>query len=312
MDENDNVPRFTQENFTGSVLENVNLDKSVMQISAVDEDKGNNAKISYSLVHSVDPPSDDFLIDSVSGVIRVAKKLDREKIPVYNLKAMATDGGVPSRSSTVGVKIKIGDVNDNPPKFPSKEIEIRVPEKTPIGSVLMKISASDPDEGENAVVEYEKIPGLDADKFDLSYRPGEPAVLRSRVDFDYEEGPRKFYVRIYARSKPFFEDATLIISIQDINDNKPILKDFSIIFNNFEENFITSPIGRIPASDLDEIDRNKLRYEILGGNEAHFLDLNTSTGELTLDYRLNSDVPRNGTIQVKVSGKKGAPIIPWG
>ncbi|XP_062576129.1 cadherin EGF LAG seven-pass G-type receptor 2-like isoform X1 [Saccostrea cucullata] len=301
LDENDNVPRFTQDNFTGSIVENAEVDKSVMQISATDEDKGNNAKISYSLVHSTIPPSDHFSIDPVSGVIRVAQKLDRETVAVYNLKAVATDGGVPPRSSTVGVRINIIDINDNPPKFPSKELEIRVPENTPVGSVLMKVSATDPDEGENAQVDYEKIPGLDADKFDLSYRPGEPAILKNRVDFDYEQGPRIFYVKIYARSDPFFEDATLVIMIQDVNDNKPELKDFSIIFNNFEEHFVTGPIGRIPATDPDEIDQNKLRYEILGGNEAHFLDLNTSTGELTLDYRLNSDVPRNGTLQVKVS-----------
>ncbi|XP_061178872.1 cadherin EGF LAG seven-pass G-type receptor 2-like isoform X2 [Saccostrea echinata] len=301
LDENDNVPRFTHDNFTGSIVENAEVDRSVMQISATDEDKGNNAKISYSLVHSTIPPSDHFSIDPVSGVIRVAQKLDRETVAVYNLKAVATDGGVPPRSSTVGVRINIIDINDNPPKFPSKELEIRVPENTPVGSVLMKVSATDPDEGENAQVEYEKIPGLDADKFDLSYRPGEPAILKNRVDFDYEQGPRIFYVKIYARSNPFFEDATLVIMIQDVNDNKPELKDFSIIFNNFEEHFVTGPIGRIPATDPDEIDQNKLRYEILGGNEAHFLDLNTSTGELTLDYRLNSDVPRNGTLQVKVS-----------
>lgn len=301
-DENDNVPHFTNDTFTGFVMEDANVGKSVMQIFAIDEDKGNNAKISYSLLFSANPPSDDFSVDPVSGVIRVAKKLDRETVAMYNLKAVATDGGIPAKSSTVGVRITIGDINDNPPKFPSKEIEIRVPEKTPVGSVLMKISASDPDEGVNAEVEYEKIDGLDSDKFDLSYTTGEPAILKNRVDFDYEEGQRIFHVKISAKSRPLFEDATLIISIQDVNDNPPELEDFSIIFNNFEENFITGPIGRIPAFDKDEIDRNKLRYKILGGNEAHFLDLDASTGELTLDYRLNTDVPRNGTIQVQVTG----------
>lgn len=74
-DENDNVPHFTNDTFTGFVMEDANVGKSVMQIFAIDEDKGNNAKISYSLLYSANPPSDDFSVDPVSGVIRVAKKL---------------------------------------------------------------------------------------------------------------------------------------------------------------------------------------------------------------------------------------------
>lgn len=132
--------------------------------------------------------SDDFFVDFVSGVIRVVKKFDREIVVMYNLKVVVIDGGIFVKLFIVGVRIIIGDINDNSLKFFSKEIEIRVFEKTLVGFVLMKISVFDLDEGVNVEVEYEKIDGLDSDKFDFSYTIGESVIFKNRVDFDYEEG----------------------------------------------------------------------------------------------------------------------------
>lgn len=132
--------------------------------------------------------SDDFFVDFVSGVIRVVKKFDREIVVMYNLKVVVIDGGIFVKLFIVGVRIIIGDINDNSLKFFLKEIEIRVFEKTLVGFVLMKISVFDLDEGVNVEVEYEKIDGLDSDKFDFSYTIGESVIFKNRVDFDYEEG----------------------------------------------------------------------------------------------------------------------------
>lgn len=154
----------------------------------IDEDKGNNVKIFYSFFFFVNLLSDDFFVDFVSGVIRVVKKFDREIVVMYNLKVVVIDGGIFVKLFIVGVRIIIGDINDNSLKFFSKEIEIRVFEKTLVGFVLMKISVFDLDEGVNVEVEYEKIDGLDSDKFDFSYTIGESVIFKNRVDFDYEEG----------------------------------------------------------------------------------------------------------------------------
>jgi len=81
----------------------------------------------------------------------------------------------------------------------------------------------------------------------------------------------------------------------------PLLEDFVIIFNNFKNHFPTGPIGKIPASDPDKHD--ELKYRFIGGNRANILRLDQRTGYITLDSRLNSDVPTNATLQVSVSGK---------
>ncbi|KAK3103500.1 hypothetical protein FSP39_019658 [Pinctada imbricata] len=305
QDVNDNSPEFTypdsQDSFVGSIAEDARPAQSVLTVAATDRDKGPNALIRYKFLETTDPHFGDFDIDSASGVVRVAKSLDRETVAQYRYTAVATDSGVPPRSSSVLVTINIEDVNDNPPIF--DDIVVKVAENTPIGSVIAQISAVDPDEGINAQIEYEKVGGRDMNSFDLDFRPGGPAILKNRIDLDFESLPNQYEVMIRAKSDPFFKDAKVYIQVQDINDNEPILKDFTIIFNNYVYKFISGPIGRVPATDPDEIDRDRLRYEIVAGNEASFIHLNQTTGELTLDYRLNSDVPRNGSVEIKVSGK---------
>ncbi|XP_021344023.1 cadherin EGF LAG seven-pass G-type receptor 2-like isoform X2 [Mizuhopecten yessoensis] len=299
-DMNDNSPEFSQKAYEGSVVENAQDGFRVLQITATDRDEQDNAFVQYTFQGGNDGDG-DFEIDSASGAIRVAQPLDRETTSLYVLKAYAVDKGVPARSTSTIITIRVEDINDNRPIFPSSTIEIKVMENIPMESIIAQVSAVDPDEGVNAEVEYEKVGGGDADFFKLEYRPGGPAILRNLIYLDYEETKKVYQVLIRAKSDPFFSEALVLIMVQDVNDNEPILKDFTIIFNNFDDNFITGVIGRVPATDPDEIDRAKLVYEFVAGNDAEFLHLNQSTGQLTLDYRLNSDVPRNGTFQVKVS-----------
>ena len=71
--------------------------------------------IEYSIIKG--DPMHMFKIDKSSGSISVAKNLDYEDIPVYNIMIKAKDRGFYSRSATSSVKIFLADVNDNPPSF---------------------------------------------------------------------------------------------------------------------------------------------------------------------------------------------------
>lgn len=84
-----------------------------------------------------------------------------------------------------------------------------------------------------------------------------------------------------------------------MNDNAPKLEDFQIIFNNFKNFFPNTPIGRVPAFDADVTDT--LNYSILSGNNANLVNLNLTTGEITLSPQLNTNVPRVATMEVAVT-----------
>ncbi|GFO44934.1 cadherin egf lag seven-pass g-type receptor 2 [Plakobranchus ocellatus] len=307
-DVNDNKPRFDvkpefgKPGYTGQVSEAAVTGTQILQISATDDDIGVFGQVRYTFEEGEDGGG-AFSIDN-QGVIRLAKVVDREEQASYDLVALAVDSDpVNPQTASVVVHIEVTDVNDEPPTFASPDFTVFIEENSPIGTTVAEITATDPDEGANARVEYSLVPSADSDSFSLSGRLGDPAIITTLVSLDYESGKTRYELTLKAESYPKFSTARVVILLQDVNDNVPVLKDFTIIFNNFQDAFPSGPIGRIPAYDPDVSDQNKLVYKILAGNEAGLLRINETSGELTLDPGLDSDVPRSGVFQMSVSGE---------
>ena len=301
IDVNDNSPMFSEHIYRAHVREDA-LPGRILQISATDKDSGINGQLYYTF-HKGNDGNGDFTIDSALGIIRVAKPLDRETKASYQLVAYAVDRGLESRNTSVKINITVDDVNDNRPKFESSVINVWIPENSPIGTTVARISATDADIGINALIEYSFDGGADADSFQLVGRKGDPAIITTLISLNYESDKKQYEIILRAASESSFSTAQVMINVRDVNDNAPQLKDFIIIFNNFYEHFPTKPIGRVPAFDPDESDRYRLTYRFRSGSTAGPLHLNESTGDITLDSRANSDVPRVGNFEVTVSGK---------
>ncbi|CAH2107056.1 unnamed protein product [Euphydryas editha] len=299
VDVNDNEPVFKQQLYTASIVEDALVGTSVTQVSATDADVGLNGRVHYEL-EPKDREEGSFVIDPASGVIRTNKALDRESVAIYDLKALAIDGGTPPQSSTVIVHIKVEDINDSPPVFESDCLTFYVPENSPIGTTVGSIHAHDPDEGSNAVVHYSIKGGDDSNSFSLETRQGsDKAELVTMVDLDYESPRKKYELVIRAASPPLWNDVRVEILVTDVNDNAPMMKDFQIIFNNYKDCFPVGPFGRVPAYDADVTD--KLQYRILSGNNANLVLLNETTGSMTLSPQLNTNVPKLATMEISVT-----------
>lgn len=61
-----------------------------MKVSAIDNDSGINAKLTYRIEKGA---FEDFVIDGETGLIKVASKLDFDRRSFYNITVIATDGG---------------------------------------------------------------------------------------------------------------------------------------------------------------------------------------------------------------------------
>ena len=300
IDVNDNDPKFLEAVYSGRVDEDAFVGTSILTVSATDEDISLNGMVRYTFEGGYSGGG-DFTVDPTLGIVRTAHELDRERMSHYELRAFAVDRGTPERSASINVMITVRDVNDNAPQFQTSNIDLFIRENSPIGSIVDSILAVDPDEGLNADVKYSIVGGLDADAFSLVTEKNQPAIITTLVEVDYESNKNIYNIIVRARSFHLFSDATITIHVQDINDNVPHLKDFVIIFNNYQDHFPTGNIGRIPAHDPDVND--ELEYRFVSGNQAGLLHLDERTGYLRLDSRLNSDVPTNGTLQVSVTGQ---------
>ena len=144
QDVNDNVPRFIPETYEVKLREDLPVGVVVATLKAEDLDLGENGKIKYQLLHGAD---DTFEIDEITGIIRLVKDLDFESQQVYNISAHASDGGYPPLMSACFVNIEVIDVNENvePPVFDHFYEVGLIKENLPEGSVVMVVSASDPD-----------------------------------------------------------------------------------------------------------------------------------------------------------------------
>ncbi|XP_031143309.1 cadherin EGF LAG seven-pass G-type receptor 2 isoform X2 [Sander lucioperca] len=297
-DVNDNSPRFLRDHYVGSVMEDVPVFTSVVQVSATDRDSGLNGRVFYTFQGGEDGDG-DFIIESTSGIVRTLRRLDRENVPVYSLQAFAVDKGVPALKTPVNIQVTILDVNDNPPVFEKDEFDIMVEENSPIGLVVAHILATDPDEGSNAQIMYQIVEGNIPEVFQLDIFSGELTAL---IDLDYETRS-EYVIVVQATSAPLVSRATIHIKLVDKNDNVPMLKNFQIIFNNYvtdkSSSFPTGVIGRIPAHDPDISDQLHYSFEV--GNELNLVLLNQSTGEIQLSQALDNNRPLEASMRISVS-----------
>ncbi|XP_044771248.1 cadherin EGF LAG seven-pass G-type receptor 1 [Neomonachus schauinslandi] len=299
LDANDNAPRFLRDFYQGSVFEDAPPSTSVLQVSATDRDSGPNGRLLYTF-QGGDDGDGDFYIEPTSGVIRTQRRLDRENVAVYSLRALAVDRGSPAPlSASVDIQVSVLDINDNPPVFERDELELFVEENSPVGSVVARIRANDPDEGPNAQIMYQIVEGNVPEVFQLDLLSGD---LRALAELDFEVR-RDYVLVVQATSAPLVSRATVHIRLLDQNDNPPVLPDFQILFNNYVTNksnsFPTGVIGRIPAHDPDLSD--SLNYTFLQGNELQLLLLDPATGELQLSRDLDNNRPLEALMEVSVS-----------
>lgn len=134
----------------------------ILQLTAVDLDTGNNARITYKILPShvsgEAKSAEIFGIFPNSGWLYLRNSLDRETKDHYTLSIIATDNGTPSESATTRVVIDVLDANDNDPIFTHDFYEFKIEENLQRGFIVGKVIAKDVDAGVNAAIRYSLIP----------------------------------------------------------------------------------------------------------------------------------------------------------
>lgn len=222
-DLNDNAPRFSMPSYSAMLPEDVEVGTLVTKVHATDDDIGINRKVKYEFIDSA---NDHFIIAPDSGIVTLAKPLDRETKAMYNVSIQAVDQGIPQLQGVTYLIVNVQDINDNPPEFTSKYYFARVPEIDAVGTEVARVLATSKDTGVNAEVYYSIVGGNEHKKFQIDPKTG---VVFIAEQLDYERA-KDYFLDVQAIDggvPPLTNHATVNITVLDSNDNTPMFTQAS-------------------------------------------------------------------------------------
>ncbi|KAL2779033.1 protocadherin alpha-11 isoform 1 precursor [Daubentonia madagascariensis] len=253
-DINDNPPVFSFREQKLLISESKQSDSRFPLEGASDADIEENALLTYRLSQneyfSLESPTNSKQTKRLSLILK--KSLDREKTPELNLLLTATDGGKPELTGTVQLFVCVLDVNDNDPEFDQSEYKVRLMENAAKETLVIKLNATDRDEGVNGEITYSlrSIKPNGRLSFTIDENNGE---VRVNGSLDYEEN--KFYeIEVQATDKgtpPMAGHCTVWVEILDTNDNSPEVAVTSLSLPVREDTQPSAVIALISVSDLD-------------------------------------------------------------
>ncbi|OCT74584.1 cadherin-7 [Xenopus laevis] len=139
----DEPPVFSSRLYSMVESEAAKIGTSIGTVIAHDPDAA-NSPVRYSIDRNTDLER-FFNIDANSGLITIAKLLDRETNAVHNITVLAIESQNPAQIGKGFVAISIMDINDNAPEF-ANEYETTVCENASPGEVIQEIRATDKDD----------------------------------------------------------------------------------------------------------------------------------------------------------------------
>lgn len=268
-DANDNAPEFVSpRELTAEISEGTQVGAEVLKVEAEDQDPGVNGVVFYTLKNYPDV----FKIDAYSGIITTLAEVDREDVAVYELLVEACDQAIsdPVLCSQTTVKVKILDINDNPPQFTPANYLTRVPEDLPVNTVILQISAFDPDLDAAGEVRF-TIVDDDSGKFFINSETGALYIIDK---LDYELEP--FYnltIKAVDRGKVLMSAYSyVVVEVTDIDENiyGPEFKDIVFVGNVSEDQTpggIVLKLGLKDQSNYPRSERDQdVSYEITAGS----------------------------------------------
>ncbi|CAI5682044.1 unnamed protein product [Oreochromis niloticus] len=223
-DSNDNAPVFTQSLYTATVDEN-KKDVEVVRMIVTDEDEPQtpawNAK--FKIVSG--DPDGLFTVktgtNKQEGILSTAKELDFERASKLTL-LVSVENEIPFAGVSV---VNVKDVNEAPIFDPKEKLVVK-PEDLAVDEVVVQYIASDPDTARKQTVSYKILTDpagwLNVDK--------DTGLIKVRRLMDREATfvtNNRYTATIGAYDNdavPATGTGTLIIQLEDVNDNAPVVE----------------------------------------------------------------------------------------
>uniref|UniRef100_A0A8C8UE97 Protocadherin beta 14 n=1 Tax=Peromyscus maniculatus bairdii TaxID=230844 RepID=A0A8C8UE97_PERMB len=305
QDVNDHAPEFMEDEILLKIPESSHPGAKFPLTIAQDLDVGSNTVQNYTVsmnsnfhlltrIHSDGRKYPELVLD---------RALDREEQAEVKLTLTALDGGSPPKTGTTQVLIVVLDINDNAPEFAQERYEVQVQENSPVGSLVITVSARDLDAGTHGELSYSLFQCSNEvlRAFEINTDTGE---IRIRRLLDFEE-IQSYRMEIQASDGGGLSGkCTVVIDVTDVNDNAPELT-MSLLISDIPENSPETVVAIFGISDPDSGDNGKMVCSIqdrlpflLKPTEENFYTLVTEGAldrESRAEYNITITVTDMGT-----------------
>lgn len=274
-----------------SLSEDTPVGKSVYKLSAIDPE---GSRVSYTV------SGQHLNIDRSTGIVTLAKRLDREVLDSLEVVISVTDEPIKdSDANTVSLRreIAIIDVNDNAPEFVGRPYSFSVSEDTRVGTIIYNnITVVDKDIGPNSEITMTCIQNTEpcvtfnllTEKVSMGTYVGSIRLARP-LDFDTVSS-YKLTVKATdgGLKNPLSSTANISVVVKDVQDERPVFTNspYSIVI---DEN---TPAGvqvlKVTAEDGDAGFKRPVVLSLEDDSLGYFTIDNESNGTA---YIFTSDNP---------------------
>ncbi|XP_045389100.1 cadherin-5 [Lemur catta] len=219
-----------------------------------------------------------FQVNAETGDVYAFERLDREKISEYHLVALIVDKDTGRNlEAPSNFTIKVHDVNDNWPVFMHRLFNASVPEMSAVGTSVIRVTAMDADDptlADHASVMYQILKGEEHFAIDNS-----GLIFTTTKNLD-REAQARYEIVVEARDAQGLRGdsgtATVLVTLQDVNDNFPIFTQTKYTFVVPEDIRVGSAVGSLFVEDPDEPQNRKTKYSIVQGEYRDTFTIETN------------------------------------
>ena len=202
----------------------------------------------------------------------------------------------------------------SPSLTPARSYRAKISEAAPIGTKVTTVSATDDDDGDNALVRYFIADGDHLRLFKVDAGSG-ALLVDGRLD---REAAAAFKLVVTAEDlgrPPLSANATVFVDVLDENDNYPVFDDPLPSTTTLSEatevhSFVTSARATDADADavVDAAEGNGLVYAIVDGNPGETFRIDARTSSVYLNQPVDYESLPTKTFRLNVSASdRGIP-----
>ncbi|RXN06608.1 protocadherin-23 [Labeo rohita] len=308
-DVNDNPPVFQKTSEHITISHNTPQGTPLFIAHAHDADSGLNGRIHYML----HPESHLFSIHPYLGTLMLNGDLSGDSSQRYEFNIIAEDEGHPSLSSTLRLMIEMDslDAVEDTLAFETLVYQVEIGESAPKDTRMIQVRAHGTKSQHGGaggkappIITYSLKALSGVPPFRIHPETGWMFVSQS---LDYETEPMyRFCVCAKAQNGKMEATATVVVMVQDENDNAPVFSRDVYFFSLQEGPSPHGMIGTVEATDRDSHNNGVLSYILL--SDGKYFRVNPRTGEIINIVALDREEQTQHVLRVMVTDQ-GRPRL---